>query len=370
MVGLSQRHLSSSTHLKAIPGYHNASVEMAKVLAPHHNSSRRGVKPLSLQHRISEQELRRRVSKHRVIKKLNPKTFFNHSFYSPRDEVVENYDVPILLQPKLNIRDSHPVHFIVASSPGDVNRRAAIRETWGSVARGVPWPGKELSLPVRLTFVLGVSHTRNGLLQAHGTDLASEKQGGDILQFDMIDSYQNLTRKILLAMQWVVSSCNNVQYIVKVDQDNFANVPLLTSFLKHHGQSHSIYGYIYDGGYPNRKGRWAVSRTAYPLDKYPVYASGTAYVVSRSAAETLLRLCPYYHYIPIEDAFITGVLASVGSIDRFHVDAFAHHMSSSPSACTFITDRKFFGNNMTEFHLRAAWDSVARGTMCGKRPVV
>ena len=289
----------------------------------------------------------------RYALRQTPKKLFNHSYYLARDKILEDYNNSVLLQPKSGCGDSHPVHFIVASSPGDVNTRAAIRETWGSVARGLPWPGKNLSLSVRLTFILGVTNKTNSSLYPQ-----DEEQWDDILQFDMIDSYQNLTRKILLAMQWVVSSCNNVQYIVKVDQDNFANVPFLVSFLKHRGRKNSIYGYMLGPGDVMRGGKWAVSTEAYEPAKYPVWASGTAYVVSRSAAETILKLCPYYSYVPIEDAFITGVLASIGSADRFHVQGFTHHTSPTPKACSFIEDKVYFGNNFTESDYTAIWNSL------------
>ena len=304
------------------------------------------------------------MNKHRFQLRQTPKELFNHSYYLPRDKTLETYNNSVLLQPKSGCGDSHSVHFIVASSPHDVNIRDVIRETWGSVSRGLPWPGKDLSLSVRLTFVLGVEDRGNGSLHPEDTGLAGEEQWDDILQFDMIDSYQNLTRKILLAMQWVVSSCKRVQYIVKVDQDNFANVPLLVSFLKHYGRSNSLYGYMYTIAFVNRSGKWEVPRTAYPPPKYPVYASGTTYVLSRSAVETVLKLCPYYYYVPIEDAFITGILASIGSVDQFNVNGFNCFLERKPTPCDFIEDRKYAGNNMDLSDFRITWkrlEEAARG---------
>ena len=336
--------------------------------AAQHNINRMAHKSHAAQHSINRMtdkvyklrgdNLMKKVYTHSAKLRRNPKEIFNHSYFLPRDKILEDYNNQVLLQPKSGCGDSHQVHFIVASSPGDVKRRAAIRETWGSVARGLPWPGKNLSLSVRLTFILGVTNKTNSSLYPQ-----DEEQWDDIVQFDMIESYQNLTRKILLAMQWVVSSCNNVQYIVKVDQDNMANVPLLVSFLKHRGKNNSIYGYILGPGYVHRKGRWAVSTEAYEPAKYPAWASGTAYVVSRSAAETILKLCPYYSYVPIEDAFITGVLASIGSVDRFHVWGFTQHASSTPPACSFTRDSVFFGNSMNEKKLNKLWkQQVVAGT--------
>ncbi|GFO03946.1 hypothetical protein PoB_003045100 [Plakobranchus ocellatus] len=96
------------------------------------------------------------------------------------------------------------VHIIVLPHPRDVDRRNAIRVTWSSVAQDHPWPGKVLSLPVALTFVLGTESPetqdekgepfsdKQAQSQAKGrghdpqleTDVRSEPD--DILQFDMI----------------------------------------------------------------------------------------------------------------------------------------------------------------------------------------
>ena len=348
---------------------HNIIEAADKVPAVQHNINEAADKLLDVQHeaadnfhKIREENIPKVIKHLKVDKRRSPKEIFNHSYFLPRDKILEDYNNSVLLQPKSGCGDSHQVHFIVASSPGDVNTRAAIRETWGSVARGLPWPGKNLSLSVRLTFILGVTNKTNSSLYPQ-----DEEQWDDIVQFDMVDSYQNLTRKILLAMQWVVSSCNNVQYIVKVDQDNMANVPFLVSFLKHRGKNNSIYGYILGPGEVSRGGKWAVSTEAYEPAKYPVWASGTAYVVSRSAAETILKLCPYYSYVPIEDAFITGVLASIGSVDRFHVQGFTHHTSPTPKACSFIKDDMLFGNLFDESELRNIWRKMIAAAENGNR---
>ena len=348
---------------------HNINEAVDKLPAVQHNIDEAADTPPYVQHgaadrfhKTREKNLPKVIEHLKVDQRRSPKEIFNHSYFSPRDKIVETYNNSVLLQPKSGCEDSQQVHFIVASSPGDVNTRAAIRETWGSVARDLPWPGKNLSLSVRLTFILGVTNKTNSSLYPQ-----DKEQWDDILQFDMIDSYQNFTRKILLAMQWVVSSCNNVQYIVKVDQDNMANVPLLVSFLKHRGKNNSIYGYMLGPGDVLRGDKWEVSTKAYPPTRYPVWASGTAYVMSRSAAETVLKLCPYYSYVPIEDAFITGVLASIGSIDRFHISGFTHHASPTPTACSFIKDDILFGNLIDESELRNIWRKMVAAAEKGNR---
>ncbi|RUS76058.1 hypothetical protein EGW08_016188 [Elysia chlorotica] len=331
---------------------------------------------------LSEQELLHRVDKLFFMVKPPSKVQLEDDLYfSPSPVAVETYNNSVLQEPahpcSSGSSDDAQVYIIVPSSPQDEETRNAIRETWGSVGRSLKWPGKAISLSSRLTFVLGLMDKENSslntdmlldssiLTKGHGFNNSKTNDGGfqhktharedDILQFDMIDSYKNLTRKIVLAMQWVVSTCNGAQYILKVDQDVFVNVPLLLAFLKHHGKNNSIYGHIFNGGPVEREGRWGASKLAYPPEKYPVYAAGTAYAVSRSAAETVLKLCPHFPYVPIEDAFITGVLASVGSVDRVHVAGFTHFLEPKPLPCAFINDKRYVGNGMTVFDLRRIW---------------
>ncbi|GFO03947.1 beta-1,3-galactosyltransferase 1-like [Plakobranchus ocellatus] len=320
---------------------------------------------------VNELELLRRVNKLSFNVKTPSNFYLEHPYFTPNPSNMMRYTSSVLRQPDSSCGQA--VHIIVLSHPRDVDKRNAIRETWGSVAQDRPWPGKVLSLPVTLTFVLGTESPeiqdekgeplsdKQAQSQAKGrghdpqleTDVRSEP--GDILQFDMIDSYTNLTRKCLLALDWILSSCKGVQYIVKVDQDIFLNVPLLLTFLKNHGKSKAIYGFIYNGGSVNRKGRWAVSEEIYPLDSYPVYASGTSYIISRSAAVTLMKLCSHYPYFPIEDAFITGILATVGSIDRVHMRGFSYWKQPKPEPCAFVNDKIYTGNGMDETDLRSVW---------------
>ncbi|GFO33133.1 beta-1,3-galactosyltransferase 1-like [Plakobranchus ocellatus] len=339
---------------------------------------------------VSEEELLLRIKK-LPLKLMSPsKQLLKHPYFSLRPSVVEHYTNSVLRQPDSTCGQA--VHIIVLSHPRDVTTRRAIRETWGSVAKGRPWPGKALSLPVTLTFVLGTeSPQKHSLSSINGTALSSadkeEKSGdetiqsqtyggrpssqpeeniesdsGDILQFDMFDSYANLTRKVLLALDWITSACKGVQYIVKVDQDIFVNVPLLLTFLKYYGENNTIYGHFYNWGKVQRKGMWAVSEEAYPLRGFPAYASGTSYVISESSARILTKLSSYFPYIPIEDAFITGILAAVGAIDRVKVAGFTIWEDPKPNACAFVTDEKYTGNRMNESDLRSVWRTqVDRG---------
>uniref|UniRef100_A0A2C9LN69 Hexosyltransferase n=1 Tax=Biomphalaria glabrata TaxID=6526 RepID=A0A2C9LN69_BIOGL len=142
---------------------------------------------------------------------------------------------------------------------------------------------------------------------------------------------------------------------MKADQDVFVNVPLLYTLLTHYAHTNTIYGHIYPNNWVERQGKWAVDKRTLPVDQYPIYAAGNAYIMSTDAAATVLRLAPYFPYVPVEDAFITGILASVGDVDRIHMSGFTKWSDPLPDECEFINNEIFVGNNATVHDLRIIW---------------
>ena len=187
--------------------------------------------------------------------------------------------------------------------------------------------------------------------------LESEKYN-DILQFDMVDSYHNLTRKLLVAMDWVLNHFPKAKYMLKADQDVFVNVPLLTTFLKKYGEKNSIYGHLYANSYVCRSGKWAVDKSVVPIPKYPVYTAGNAYVMSLDAVLKISQMSGHFPYVPMEDAFLTGILASVAGVNRFHVAGFTYWLENTPSTCQFVNDKRYIGNKYTPHTLRQVWRTL------------
>ncbi|KAK7002583.1 N-acetyllactosaminide beta-1 3-N-acetylglucosaminyltransferase 4 [Biomphalaria glabrata] len=317
-------------------------------------------------------------------------------YYIPSEVPYESYNNTILHQPK-SCKTQTLLSILVPSNPASIQEREAIRETWGSVARGHKWPRHMRNYDVRVFFVLGTIGDRN--LSEFVDSVAEHKymsqdtgannveqidpiNGGpvndsddaietkayvesivqqeiksfdDIIQFDMVDTYANLTRKLLLAFGWLIKSCHVSQFIMKADQDVFVNVPLLYTLLTHYAHTNTIYGHIYPNNWVERQGKWAVDKRTLPVDQYPIYAAGNAYIMSTDAAATVLRLAPYFPYVPVEDAFITGILASVGDVDRIHMSGFTKWSDPLPDECEFINNEIYVGNNATVHDLRIIW---------------
>lgn len=234
-------------------------------------------------------------------------------------------DYLILNQPK-KCKFRHPnkslILVLVHSACNHRPQRDAIRDTWGN----------HVSLlskyhPVVILFVLGGCGTEyNDKLKKEWMTFK------DILQFDFLDTYQNLTLKVIGGMLWVSEFCNNAHYIVKADDDTFVNIKYLKKLFKYPDSNPMIVGHRHENSTVRRSGIWEVSKELYEPEIYPSYCSGSIYVMNLPALKKLLSTQEKSNLkiINIEDAYITGILANKSEISCTHLKSFPR-LDNSPS---------------------------------------
>ncbi|NXI81391.1 B3GT5 galactosyltransferase, partial [Rhipidura dahli] len=85
---------------------------------------------------------------------------------------------------------------------------------------------------------------------------------GDLLQQDFLDTYNNLTLKTLMGLEWVSRFCPNATYVMKADHDVFLNLEFLARRLLQPPRSHFLTGYVYrrTGPLRNPAYKWFVPR--------------------------------------------------------------------------------------------------------------
>ncbi|KAM9592101.1 beta-1,3-galactosyltransferase 4 isoform 1-T3 [Morphnus guianensis] len=96
-------------------------------------------------------------------------------------------------------------------------------------------------------------------------------------------------------LRWATSRCPAVPFILKADDDVFVNLPALTSYLASFRRAPRLYlGRIHWWVRPQRdpRGRHHVPVAVYPAATFPLYCSGTAYVLSGEAAAAVLAAAP------------------------------------------------------------------------------
>ncbi|KAJ6658315.1 hypothetical protein lerEdw1_020587 [Lerista edwardsae] len=197
---------------------------------------------------------------------------------------------------------------LVATEPKDVAKRNAIRQTWGN----------ETSVPgisILRLFLSGVHPVFGSLLQ----NLLEEESAlyRDIIQQDFLDTYNNLTLKTLMGMEWISKFCPNATYVMKADSDIFLNVDYLVSQLLQPQlppKKNYMTGYIYRNTGPirNKAYKWYVPKEVYPNDTYPPYPGGPGYVLSGDLAKKIYQVAQTIKVINMEDSFMGICLHELG----------------------------------------------------------
>ncbi|XP_071984057.1 beta-1,3-galactosyltransferase 2-like [Engystomops pustulosus] len=186
--------------------------------------------------------------------------------------------------------------------------RQAIRNTWG----------KEELLPgvkiLRLFFLGKDPNLNNDSEQAI---LRESQEFHDIIQQDYMDTYNNLTIKVLMGLNWITTYCPHALYIMKTDSDMFVNPEYLVNELLKPNQppkTNYFTGYLMLNGSPirNLDSKWYVSPEVYPEEKYPPFCSGTGYVLSGDLSHKIVKVSTSIRWIHLEDVFIGLCLYKVG----------------------------------------------------------
>uniref|UniRef100_A0A8C0C1M3 Hexosyltransferase n=1 Tax=Buteo japonicus TaxID=224669 RepID=A0A8C0C1M3_9AVES len=136
----------------------------------------------------------------------------------------------------------------------------------------------------------------------------------DILQQDFLDTYNNLTLKTLMGMEWVSKHCPNASYVVKADRDVFLNLGYLVRQFLIPPKKNFMTGHIYRNTGPlrNKGYKWYVPHEVYPNNTYPPYCGGPGYVLSGDLASKIYSVAQTLSVINMEDAFMGICLHALG----------------------------------------------------------
>ena len=137
---------------------------------------------------------------------------------------------------------------------------------------------------------------------------------GDIIQENFIDSYRNMTHKVLMGLKWAGQMCPNATYVMNLDSDMFVNVYNLVASLEDAPRRHFAVGHLKVNTSPlrNRRSKWHTPLEMYPESTYPPYLNGPAYVMSGDLPGRIFNESAHVRYIPWDDVFIGLVMKKVG----------------------------------------------------------
>ena len=198
----------------------------------------------------------------------------------------------LLMKPEKGCMTSTFLIIFIHVRAGDEESRRVIRETW---------PDENISKPYKLFFMTGTEPNLN---------LTQELlQHQDLIQYDFIDSFQNLTLKTIACLQFAMQYCASAKYFLKVDTDVSVYLPSLISLLEEKQPKRTVYGKLILNEPVQRNGKWAVSKDMIDFDTYPDYVGGSCYMITMDlAADLLVAADETKPWWPVEDAFVTGHL--------------------------------------------------------------
>ncbi|KAM3716921.1 Beta-1,3-galactosyltransferase bre-2 [Dirofilaria immitis] len=213
-------------------------------------------------------------------------------------------DSRILLTPSFQQCPSVPVFYIIRTHPRNRRWRSIVRSTWAG------------SLKRSLLFVLGVEKVGeiDELVELEA------KKYDDLIVFDMIDTYNNMTLKSLNILSWIVQNCQKPRFFMQGDPDIVAFPDEIASYtLELDANLIAVYGRCWKGAKAHREdsSKWALNSLIYASVTYPTYLAGGSWLFSPATAKRLLMaLEKPLSYVHIDDMLISGIFAELMDVRR------------------------------------------------------
>lgn len=279
-----------------------------------------------------------------------PKVKFNNQFFKdyyrangPRSDA--NYSSQYLIEPTNNVIYCQPsrtstgslartLTIVVNSRFDNFARRQRARTSWlngPNLKRQLCSTTANIQR-VEWAFALGRPEDRT----EPATELVQEADSfGDLLMFDVHESYRNMTRKHLAIFQWLLAGVElrsrqrqqrslDGQLLLKCDDDADLDLGQMISkySLESHpsGERNLLMCARFQSHSPvlrklNRQTtKWSLTRREWPYDTFPSYCSGLAYLASVELVEKLYLIAPLVDAAElqpplwIDDVYVTGVL--------------------------------------------------------------
>ena len=160
---------------------------------------------------------------------------------------------------------------------------------------------------------------------------------GDILQVRFPEEYRNLVFKSWSMLEWFSKWCSKSQYLLKIDDDGFLNLPKLSDIIQtvyQRAKGDFILGRFVLNHVPprNKSSKWYVSEKVFNKTRLPHFVNGAAYVISKMAVTQIINHCTDVPLIPVEDIFITGFCREKAGIKAIY----DHRLCSTTQTLEYI----------------------------------
>ncbi|GCB60404.1 UDP-GlcNAc:betaGal beta-1,3-N-acetylglucosaminyltransferase 7, like [Scyliorhinus torazame] len=279
---------------------------------------------------------------------------------------------PLLLNHPEKCAGPGPPHLlmVVKSVVEQHDRRAAVRKTWG----------RERSLgglSIRTVFLLGTPAAGKDRRNLQKLLEYEDRLFGDILQWDFMDTFFNLTLKEVNFLKWFDIYCHRTRFIFKGDDDVFVNTENLLEFLASQGEGprrESLFaGDVISRALPirNHQSKYFIPKQLHD-QPYPPYAGGGGFLMASALVRRLLAASEDIELYPIDDVYLGMCLQKVGVEPQVHY-AFRTFGIVKRRVSPMNSDPCFYKNllvihKLSPEGLLQMWDTVHNTTLvCAKK---
>lgn len=223
------------------------------------------------------------------------------------------------------LRINHPekctrghVHLliVVKSVIEQHDRREAVRQTWGR-------EHETEAGSVRTVFLLGSAAAGKDSRNLQQLLEYEDRLYRDILQWDFMDTFFNLTLKEVNFLKWFNTYCPRTRFIFKGDDDVFVNTHNLLQLIQFRTEERRdaqlFVGDIISKAGPirNRQSKYYIPKELFDRP-YPPYAGGGGFLMSGALARGLLGASEAVQLYPIDDVFLGMCLQRLGAAPEAH----------------------------------------------------
>ncbi|NXH21427.1 B3GN3 acetylglucosaminyltransferase, partial [Bucco capensis] len=196
----------------------------------------------------------------------------------------------------------------IKSSPANYERREVIRKTWGQERS---WAGAS----IRRLFLVGVAPNPWQAKKLNRLLKLEQREHEDVLQWDFLDTFFNLSLKQLLFHSWLEQHCPGVRFVFNGDDDVFVNTDNLLRFAQgSQGQQHLMVGQVIinTGPIRNPGSKYFIPRQLQASDRYPPYCGGGGMLMSGFTALLIAHQAHSLDLFPIDDVYLGMCLEKAG----------------------------------------------------------
>ncbi|KAK2898495.1 hypothetical protein QQF64_032278 [Cirrhinus molitorella] len=224
---------------------------------------------------------------------------------------------PMLLNHPEKCSGDVDVLVVVKSVIEEHDRREAVRLTWGKE--------QEIQgLKIKTLFLLGTPASGKDARNLQALVQYEDRTYGDILQWDFIDTFYNLTLKEVNFLRWFNIYCSGVPFVFKGDDDVFVHITNLVELIGFRVEENRVENLIVGDTIfeakpiRNRQSKYFIPKELYDK-RYPPYLGGGGFLMSSQVAHKLFVVSESVELYPIDDVFLGMCLQKLKIVPELHL---------------------------------------------------